>query len=123
MKQVLERAIKKPTYQGRDGNSETGMVLLGLSDPDKNKADATGADHVLALRRDGSVLSWGFGEQGQLGRLGSRMRSPEETMLLPGLVPLHNVQGNRLLPSSSIWTMYLAFQSPHSSRLKEGPEA
>lgn len=48
---------------------------------------------MLAMRRDGSVLTWGFGEQGQLGRLGSRMRNPEETMLHPALVPLHNAQG------------------------------
>lgn len=53
---------------------------------------------MLAMRRDGSVLSWGYGAQGQLGRLGSRMRNPEETMLLPGLVPLHNIQGLLLAP-------------------------
>lgn len=51
-----------------------------------------GADHVLALRQNGTVLSWGFGEQGQLGRLGRRVSDPKR-MLLPALVPLKNVAG------------------------------
>ena len=47
----------------------------------------SGADHVLALQRDGVVLSWGVGLIGQLGRVGTRMLDPETTQLTPAAVP------------------------------------
>ncbi|CAL8462036.1 g1567 [Coccomyxa elongata] len=48
---------------------------------------ASGADHVLALTRGGVLLSWGNGQQGQLGRVGSRMRELMATILRPHPVP------------------------------------
>lgn len=48
---------------------------------------ASGADHVLALRNDGVVLSWGVGMVGQLGRVGTRMLDPEAVQLTPGTIP------------------------------------
>ena len=48
---------------------------------------SAGADHLLALRADGMVLSWGTGLVGQLGRVGTRMNDPEHTQLTPAAVP------------------------------------
>lgn len=42
---------------------------------------------MLALLRNGMVLSWGVGMVGQLGRVGLRMASPEATQLTPAPVP------------------------------------
>lgn len=51
---------------------------------------ASGADHVAAVTRDGRLLTWGNGQQGQLGRVGERMsdRAKKETLLMPHTVPL-----------------------------------
>lgn len=46
-----------------------------------------GADYVMALTRGGVLLSWGTGQQGQLGRVGSRMRKLKDTLLRPHPVP------------------------------------
>ena len=56
-------------------------------------AAVTGTDHILALTSDGSVLSWGSGLVGQLGRVGSRMQHPEETQLTPAAVPFKRKRG------------------------------
>ncbi|KAK9812149.1 hypothetical protein WJX73_000352 [Symbiochloris irregularis] len=50
----------------------------------------SGTDHVLALRRDGTVMSWGAGFMGQLGRVGSRMtqRKAKATQLQPAPLSL-----------------------------------
>ncbi|KAK9819199.1 hypothetical protein WJX74_002113 [Apatococcus lobatus] len=53
----------------------------------------SGTDHILALTNDGSVLSWGSGLVGQLGRVGSRMQHPEETQLTPAAVPFKRTRG------------------------------
>jgi regulator of chromosome condensation len=44
----------------------------------------------MALTRGGILLSWGTGQQGQLGRVGSRLpeRTLKETLLRPHPVPL-----------------------------------
>ncbi len=42
---------------------------------------------MLALTRGGVLLSWGNGQQGQLGRVGSRMRELMATILRPHPVP------------------------------------
>ena len=54
---------------------------------------AAGTDHILALTNDGTVLSWGSGLVGQLGRVGSRMQHPEETQLTPAAVPFKRTRG------------------------------
>ena len=41
----------------------------------------------MALTRGGVLLSWGTGQQGQLGRVGSRMRNLKDTLLRPHPVP------------------------------------
>ena len=41
---------------------------------------------MLALQRDGAVLSWGIGNVGQLGRVGPRMRNPKSTQLTPAAI-------------------------------------
>ena len=50
----------------------------------------SGTDHVVALLRGGNVLSWGTGEQGQLGRVGARLpeRGLKELLLAPAEVTL-----------------------------------
>lgn len=56
---------------------------------------ASGADHTLALLRNGSVLSWGNGQQGQLGRVGERMsdRVKLATLLEPHVMPIKKARG------------------------------
>ena len=44
---------------------------------------SSGTDHVVALMRGGKVLTWGTGEQGQLGRVGARPRAKEPAFLVP----------------------------------------
>jgi alpha-tubulin suppressor-like RCC1 family protein len=48
-----------------------------------------GADHAVALTAGGTLLSWGSGQQGQLGRVGSRLpeRTARATLLQPHPVP------------------------------------
>eukprot|EP00884_Botryococcus_braunii_P000003 jgi/Botrbrau1/10002/Bobra.0012s0091.1 len=45
----------------------------------------SGADHTVALTREGTLLSWGTGQQGQLGRIGERLpsRGLKELLLQP----------------------------------------
>ena len=49
-----------------------------------------GTDHVVALLRGGKLLSWGTGEQGQLGRVGARLpeRGLKELLLAPAEISL-----------------------------------
>ena len=51
--------------------------------------ECPGADHAMALTRGGALLSWGTGQQGQLGRVGTRLpkRTLKETLLRPHSVP------------------------------------
>ena len=53
-------------------------------------AHVPGTDHVVALLRSGALLSWGTGEQGQLGRIGARLpeRGLKEMLLTPAEVTL-----------------------------------
>jgi len=55
----------------------------------------TGADHCVALTRAGGVLSWGSGQQGQLGRVGNRLsdRARLATQLAPHPVPFKRRRG------------------------------
>lgn len=86
------------------------VLLIVLENiPLKSAPISAGSDHILALRRDGSVLSWGYGAQGQLGRIGSRHRAPEKTQLTPGLVPLHRVKGQPNSTPNKSLTMLLAY--------------
>lgn len=50
----------------------------------------SGADHIVALTRAGTVLTWGTGQQGQLARIGERMgdRAKRATLLTPAPVLL-----------------------------------
>ena len=56
---------------------------------------SSGADHVCALTGDGTVVSWGSGQQGQLGRVGERMseRMRLQTFLVPTVVPVKRTVG------------------------------
>ena len=51
---------------------------------------ASGADHTAAVTAGGALLTWGSGQQGQLGRVGERLsdRVKMETLLRPHAVPL-----------------------------------
>jgi len=51
---------------------------------------ASGADHVCAVTIDGRLLSWGSGQQGQLGRVGPRVsdRVKLSTFLSPTFAPI-----------------------------------
>ncbi len=59
---------------------------------------ASGADHVLGLTTKGVVLSWGNGQQGQLGRVGARQseRTKFATLLDPHAVPIRRTRGRRV---------------------------
>lgn len=50
----------------------------------------SGADHTLALTKNGNIYSWGCGEQGRLGRVGERTsaRRKMDILLETGLVKL-----------------------------------
>lgn len=54
-----------------------------------------GADHCVALTRAGGVLTWGSGQQGQLGRVGNRLsdRARLATQLAPHPVPFKRRRG------------------------------
>ena len=47
-----------------------------------------GADHTAGVTAGGALLTWGSGQQGQLGRVGERMsdRAKMETLLTPHAV-------------------------------------
>ena len=64
------------------------------------EGDIAGSDHVLALTRGGKVVSWGYGAQGQLGRIPTRqMRHKEADMLKFGPVSFRGIRGRpRSLP-------------------------
>jgi alpha-tubulin suppressor-like RCC1 family protein len=47
----------------------------------------SGTDHVVALCRSKTVLTWGSGQQGQLGRVGTRVARRGHTLLDAYLVP------------------------------------
>jgi hypothetical protein len=48
-----------------------------------------GADHTAGITSGGALLTWGNGQQGQLGRVGERLsdRVKLETLLAPHAVP------------------------------------
>ena len=56
---------------------------------------SSGADHVCGLTGEGTVVSWGSGQQGQLGRVGERMseRMRMQTFLVPTVVPMKRMVG------------------------------
>lgn len=53
-----------------------------------------GADHTAGVTAAGHLLTWGNGQQGQLGRVGERMsdRVKMETLLTPHPVPFKRVR-------------------------------
>ncbi len=60
------------------------------SQAEMNLAALAGTDHVVALMRSGALLSWGTGEQGQLGRISAQPpeRGLKELLLTPAEVSL-----------------------------------
>ncbi len=56
---------------------------------------SSGADHVCAVTVQGTLMSWGSGQQGQLGRVGARMseRLKLTTFLTPAVVPVRGSKG------------------------------
>ena len=55
-----------------------------------------GADHVVALTMSGKVLTWGTGQQGQLGRLPARTTGRGDAagkLLTPSLVTFKRQRG------------------------------
>lgn len=57
---------------------------------------ASGADHVCAVTENGKLMSWGSGQQGQLGRVGPRMsdRVRLTTFLTPTACAIHRPRGS-----------------------------
>lgn len=55
---------------------------------------SSGADHVLGLTTKGVVVSWGNGQQGQLGRVGARQseRTKFTTLLQPHQMPIRRTR-------------------------------
>lgn len=58
---------------------------------------SSGADHVAAITAAGELLTWGTGQQGQLGRVGGRLsgRIKMETLTQPHPVPLKAAAGRQ----------------------------
>ncbi|KAI3438963.1 hypothetical protein D9Q98_001377 [Chlorella vulgaris] len=56
---------------------------------------ASGADHTAGVTAGGTLLTWGNGQQGQLGRVGERLsdRVKMETLLTPHAVPFRRIRG------------------------------
>lgn len=56
---------------------------------------ASGADHVVGLTEAGRVVTWGNGQQGQLGRVGARQsgRTKFATLLEPHEVLIKRRRG------------------------------
>lgn len=55
---------------------------------------ASGADHTAGVTSSGELLTWGSGQQGQLGRVGERLsdRVKMGTLLTPHPVPIKRVR-------------------------------
>lgn len=66
------------------GTSMITSSSFSFNDP--RAAAVPGADHVAALTAGGAVLTWGTSGQGQLGRVGPRLRDPKPTLLRPAPV-------------------------------------
>ena len=60
-----------------------------LDTPTPLLCPAAGADHTAGVTAGGALLTWGNGQQGQLGRVGERLsdRVKMETLLAPHAVP------------------------------------
>jgi alpha-tubulin suppressor-like RCC1 family protein len=56
-----------------------------------------GADHTAGVTAGGTLLTWGNGQQGQLGRVGERLsdRVKMETLLTPHAVPFRRIRCGR----------------------------
>ncbi|KDD73507.1 hypothetical protein H632_c2107p0, partial [Helicosporidium sp. ATCC 50920] len=74
------------------------LVHLPTRARDQVVCVASGADHVAALTRGGELLTWGTGQQGQLGRVGERVtsRAAHGTLLRPHAVPIKARAGVRM---------------------------
>ena len=71
------------------------VYVPGKSTP-AAKHISSGADHVCAVTVEGTLISWGSGQQGQLGRVGARMseRLKLTTFLTPTAVPVRGSKGH-----------------------------
>lgn len=66
-------------------NSTTPILAIGITGV---KSVATGSSHVVALKQDGSVWSWGNGRSGQLGR---PITYPSVPAQIPGLTNVASI--------------------------------
>eukprot|EP00887_Chlorella_sp_A99_P000575 scaffold17.g575.t1 len=71
------------------------LVQISAGDSHTCVLTERGADHVAAVTRGGGLLTWGNGQQGQLGRVGERLsdRVKLATLLQPGAVPFKRARG------------------------------
>lgn len=84
------------TYKGRDGNMGYTVSVKNQKEPalvpgvrryGRVARVACGSNHTLALLRDGRVLAWGYGEQGQLGRRVTQRTLRGRRGFAPSLTP------------------------------------
>ena len=70
---------------------------------------ASGADHACAVTSDGGLITWGSGQQGQLGRVGPRIsdRVRLQTFLTPSIVKIRRTRYVEALSKASMcyWPM------------------
>lgn len=77
----------------------------------------SGTDHAIALCRNGNVLTFGNGAQGQLGRFGARRSSRTHTTIDTFLVPqtMHLPLGVRqtfpVAVAAGWYTSYVVYQN------------
>ena len=78
-----------------------------------------GADHTVALTRAGTVLTWGSGQQGMLGRIGERVSA---RALMDTLLQAHVVVIKRKLGISNKCIHCPSLCRPHSNEgVRDGP--
>lgn len=72
---------------------------------------SSGADHVCAVTVEGTVMSWGSGQQGQLGRVGARMsdRLKLATFLTPSIVPIRGSKGKVTHVACGTYSTFIAY--------------